>query len=729
MARIRYIPNRVIDTNGISDGASIGVYQTGTLTPVSIYSDAEYTTPLSNPFTVNAGAPVPEIFADYNPSDLRVRVVSITSTVVSDDDPFDPSVNSADLSSPTGGALVGLTQGGKVQDAIKYITAAMGGIADDGDESADVTAALQAIADDAAALNMPIKLGPRTYRVSTTGVEFFTSVYGEAGTVIQSTASTDSAGPVVRMSGAGVIDTLTIDGNVSADPSPWSSGNYDSFTGAQGLIVGNVGSPVNGVTVKNVTVQNVRRAAFKVEIGSSGVSFDNCRAERCRSNFGDGYIVIGASRVTFKNCYATDFTRCGFVSDTYGDSPGTFSSQVSYENCWAEDGHDASILYGGIEYSAGFWAEKSGNISFLNCHVKNCYHRGFIMASGEAINGLDLAEFSADNCTVDGSETGFIVQGLSSIPAYSRMTNCAYLGDGLTAFSFTGGTTGDSIHIRNCAATLSGTQVSRSSVKASPGSLVIDGFTETWDVLNTTYRDAADNYYGSVSHFADTVGKVVINDWKTYDSGGSVIPSVFKFLPATAATLSLHVARCYMRGVYINAVKMTTVDVDWDRLGSLECTSVHILRGTNYETSTPFSSPIFNTSKGFVFDGVVFDFDTSGGAMHFRNSDSVATYSKLTFRGCTFIKDFETDNYAVLLDMSGGSSGTIAGTTDANHIYATDIVAINTGGSTTNPVFFIDSNTDAAGKLNGNGKKASSITNMVQSGKLAASASYTAWGS
>ena len=58
--RITYIPNRVIDTNGISDGAVIDVFETGTTTRVSIYSDEALTTPISNPYTVPSGAAVPD---------------------------------------------------------------------------------------------------------------------------------------------------------------------------------------------------------------------------------------------------------------------------------------------------------------------------------------------------------------------------------------------------------------------------------------------------------------------------------------------------------------------------------------------------------------------------------------------------------------------------------------------------------------------------------------------
>jgi hypothetical protein len=53
--RIVYIPNRVIDANGIADGASLYVYQSGTSTPVSLYSDINLTVPVSNPYVVAAG--------------------------------------------------------------------------------------------------------------------------------------------------------------------------------------------------------------------------------------------------------------------------------------------------------------------------------------------------------------------------------------------------------------------------------------------------------------------------------------------------------------------------------------------------------------------------------------------------------------------------------------------------------------------------------------------------
>lgn len=112
--RLTYIPNRVIDTNGISDGASIYVYQSGTTTLVSLYSDVSLTTPIANPYVVPAGAAVPEIYHEHT-GNIRVRIVAAGGAVVSDDDPYQAPVSDIDLASTDtgkGAALVGFQQDG-----------------------------------------------------------------------------------------------------------------------------------------------------------------------------------------------------------------------------------------------------------------------------------------------------------------------------------------------------------------------------------------------------------------------------------------------------------------------------------------------------------------------------------------------------------------------------------------------------------------------------------------
>lgn len=84
--KINYIPNRVIDMDGIADGAEIHVYQTGTSTPVNLYIDSNYATPVSNPYIVAAGAAVPPLYANAT----SIRVVIVTDNGTEDYDPYDP---------------------------------------------------------------------------------------------------------------------------------------------------------------------------------------------------------------------------------------------------------------------------------------------------------------------------------------------------------------------------------------------------------------------------------------------------------------------------------------------------------------------------------------------------------------------------------------------------------------------------------------------------------------
>lgn len=88
MARYTYIPNRVIDSNGIADGASIYFYQIGTTTPITIYADPDMTVEVLNPVVVPAGAEVPAIY--YREDEIRVRVVSEKGEVIFDDSPYVP---------------------------------------------------------------------------------------------------------------------------------------------------------------------------------------------------------------------------------------------------------------------------------------------------------------------------------------------------------------------------------------------------------------------------------------------------------------------------------------------------------------------------------------------------------------------------------------------------------------------------------------------------------------
>jgi hypothetical protein len=84
---------RLIDSNGIADGGTLGFYLAGTTTPTTIYSDAALTTPMTTPVVVGAGAVVPTIYLDSTISYKRVITYPDGSTDISD--PYIPTNDTA----------------------------------------------------------------------------------------------------------------------------------------------------------------------------------------------------------------------------------------------------------------------------------------------------------------------------------------------------------------------------------------------------------------------------------------------------------------------------------------------------------------------------------------------------------------------------------------------------------------------------------------------------------
>lgn len=106
MTRIQYIPNRVIDSDGIADGANVFVYQSGTTTLAALFSDDDLSVPLPNPLIVPAGAEIP-IFYTSHVGAIRLRVVDSSGFVSQDEDPYTSPVGIGDLSVPGGSSLIG----------------------------------------------------------------------------------------------------------------------------------------------------------------------------------------------------------------------------------------------------------------------------------------------------------------------------------------------------------------------------------------------------------------------------------------------------------------------------------------------------------------------------------------------------------------------------------------------------------------------------------------------
>ena len=89
----------------------------------------------------------------------------------------------------------------------------------------------------------------------------------------------------------------------------------------------------------------------------------NCRSQRTRGIYGDGFLAVDTESMQWSNCYAYDYQRIGFSTDF--TTAGEMGMQ--YSNCTAEFGHDAVSPQSNV----GFWIEVGDGVSYTNCESKS----------------------------------------------------------------------------------------------------------------------------------------------------------------------------------------------------------------------------------------------------------------------------------------------------------------------------------------------------------------------
>lgn len=93
----------------VAPDSKLYFYLSGTSTPVTVYADADLTTPLSNPVVANAGGRFADIYLDDDVT-YRIRLESAFGSLIDEVDPYTTALGSL---SPSGGsALVGFLQAG-----------------------------------------------------------------------------------------------------------------------------------------------------------------------------------------------------------------------------------------------------------------------------------------------------------------------------------------------------------------------------------------------------------------------------------------------------------------------------------------------------------------------------------------------------------------------------------------------------------------------------------------
>ena len=173
------------------------------------------------------------------------------------------------------------------------------------------------------------------------------NLYGY-GAKIQETATTYSANvTAVIIVGAGgiVIQGIAVDGNLYR--TGFSSDGFDGFT------------------LRDCVAKRCINGGYMNYYGDN-ILLDRCYAEDIRyqpaNAPSDGFIFVGCTRSTWRNCEANNFRRIGFVSE--GDATNK-SDEILALRCIAHNANNCDDS--ATEYNTAFWAENTNSIDWVDC--------------------------------------------------------------------------------------------------------------------------------------------------------------------------------------------------------------------------------------------------------------------------------------------------------------------------------------------------------------------------
>ncbi|OLO10040.1 hypothetical protein BTW10_16505 [Chromohalobacter japonicus] len=553
----------------------------------------------------------------------------------------------------------------------EMLTPSMFGARGDG---SDQYLALKQLAKAANAQQRDVVFPEGDFASSGTGLRFKGIRVNGAGinrTIIRYTS--DTHGALVEIDDGTTLSSMTLDGNVSDDPERWTPYNFDAFTGCLPLdLIG------HDVTVHDLICRRSPLACIRV--GAQNFVLRDVVAEHARGNYGDGFFIADSCDGLVERCQARDFTRIGFVSDTYGSSPAyMLSERIDFIDCLAENGHHASVDYGGAEFNTGYWAENSDEVRFINCRSRDTTHSGFVATTGR-VPSLGIGHFMLRGCIAETTNIGFYLKDLNVTPVRHIVDDCLSRNVDrglctemdLAASHLTG---------QRFTTVLRGTQRSSSSLLLrGAGHIDIHHFDETWQVFNDQRHDSMRASYASIVSAGGFKGHLQLAHFtsRRADAPASTAPVGFKLLgqshlrdftlSATRARLfhvpaeriSLH--DCEISSGWVKAFE--TLDVDACRLGD----------------GVP-RFDIFDTTQHHRYRHCQFDFTPGGGHLYLHNSDKRNARHVVRFERCRFKKDLAQHGYMITLDAAPG----VFMANESNYLTFRDCTFENTGQATDTP--------------------------------------------
>lgn len=529
------------------------------------------------------------------------------------------------------------------------------------------------------------------------------TIQGSGGSVLKARTTGHVIGTVsvLPLTGSNIkLENFTVDGNISNDPVDWSTG-YNAFTGSRGVVLQNVdGFIIERVNVSNVVFAGI--AGYRVKNGL----VQHCNTNRTRGNFGDGFYFVG-SNISVVGCRSYDFTRIGCVAETNAGLT-ELSNQFYVENFRAEYGHDASILYGGVESNYVIWMENFFQGIAINCHGKNMSSLGgggfnsvvsYPASAGGSVEDVLYANSTFINCHIDGGRYGFVVNSLDEgIRNMCRIENCSAINVDTAIYMGHSNlfVTKNILHVEEFYAFLS------QATDATRGILHLGGEVYAKNIrikygtnFNQANWDSESNGYSAVGAFSTQSGiKCVLDNVRVYLNDDTEIPLNTKFRSAeTRDNLDLEIRNCWVEQVIVLCKNIKYVDNVVETLG--QEIALHSLKYIGGEVKAARADYLGGARavvsyashlEPVLFDNVKFNLNEAA-PIHLFIQDRMSKSPAVIVRNSQVTRDFATNGHAFRLNAETTLKN------DNNEIFNYEFnncKFINTGGATTNPIIFTD---------------------------------------
>ncbi|WP_409341704.1 glycosyl hydrolase family 28-related protein [Paenibacillus sp. MBLB4367] len=518
-----------------------------------------------------------------------------------------------------------------------------------GDGTTDDSAAIQAANAYAASVHSALCFPYGTYRGS--GLRPTTSWYSFENAVIRSNASVQPStfhGDFVKVEGQSnlVFEGLTFDGNVSADPSTWSAATYNAFSGSVAFYLLNASQ----IKLRNCIFQNSFFSTIRM-VGCHAIDVESCTTRKARGNFGDAVYVEGSYDVKYDRCHAEDYTRIGYVTES-----GT--SSVTYSQCYAYNGHNGSIMYGGAESNAGFWSEQSENVSFSQCVAENNAHRGFVcvtMHASTITKQTEVAAFMLDSClSINNLDYAFVMNGATHDVISVSCNGCYAYGSNF-GFHLTGSDNKDAFHFTNCFVHLSFADAAKPYVgfvinneAAEPSTTSVVNMMNCGTILGDGDKSSLvskDSLSGDVVVYSGAKAIVTVDQYTNVGEPGHMV------LKSLDGSPTIRVRNCKVTVPVIH--DFTELSFDSCNFGSLS----HLMGKAAAQGRIRFDHCEVNGPMALVTTGRISMNDsaiTLSGAAALRIVRGNSSNHILTeFHNCRFEKDISANDYVLHIKEDG----------------------------------------------------------------------------